>query len=348
MARIQKQFIEFHDAIKQKRFDDAQTLRDKRDIVRKKVEDRLPGVFEAHGEEVPEWKWHDQGSYKMGTGVKPISGDFDIDQGLYFTVGQEYDPVRLKKRVHEALDGHTKKVDVRRPCVTVFYQKNGEHVYHVDIAVYSEADTNGTGDDLLAVGRLGSSEENKSWDVSNPRELADTILGKFTGDDRKQFRRCVRYLKRWRDHNFSSDGNNAPNGIGLTISAYDYFATAFFDAFTQQDYDDLSALLSTVKKMLGGFSLVYRDDEWASRLKANLPNRPYSDVFDKMTNKQMVTFKDKLTKLRDALEAAQDEVDPTDACAGLRKVFGDDFPVPEKKATARVVTPAIASSSSAA
>ena len=108
MADVQKQFNEFHGTIKQKRFEDEQILRDKRDIVRRKLDERLPGVFEKHGEEVPDWSWRDQGSYEMGTGVKPLSGDFDIDQGLYFSIAPtEYDPVTLKKRVHEALDGHT-------------------------------------------------------------------------------------------------------------------------------------------------------------------------------------------------------------------------------------------------
>lgn len=351
MADVQKQFISFHEAIKQKRFKDEQVLRDKRDIVQRKLNERLPVVFEKYNEEVPEWTWRDQGSYEMGTGVKPLSGDFDIDQGLYFSIAStEIDPVTLKKRVHEALDGHTDDVGVRRPCVTVWYHKAGERVYHVDIAVYSAADANPSGNDLLAVGRLGSSDDNKWWEVSDPAGLADEILERFSGEDRKQFRRCVRYLKRWRDVKFSSDGNAAPNGIGLTVAAYRWLSNTYVDEWTngKDKPDDLAALLGLVRSMLSGFTLVYRDDEWADRLAITLPTRPYSDVLDKMTNNQMATFKSKLEGLRDALVFAQDEVDPTDACEKLRKVFGGDFPVPTRKSTARVTSPAIASSSSAA
>ena len=49
MANVQKQFEEFHGNIKLGRFKENQTLRDKRDIIRRKVDERLPGVFEKYG-----------------------------------------------------------------------------------------------------------------------------------------------------------------------------------------------------------------------------------------------------------------------------------------------------------
>ena len=60
------------------------------------------------------------------------------------------DPVLLKQRVHEALEGHTKDVQLRRSCVTVFYQREGEPIYHVDLAVYSEASQNADGQSRIA------------------------------------------------------------------------------------------------------------------------------------------------------------------------------------------------------
>jgi hypothetical protein len=351
MATVQKQFFEFHGAIKLKRFEDEQTLRDKRDIIRRKVNQNLPAVFERHGEDEPEWSWRDQGSYEMGTGTKPLSGDFDIDQGLYFAVSKgSYDPVTLKKRVHEALDGHTDDVEVRRPCVTVWYHRAGERVYHVDIAVYSSASENGDGRDYLAVGRIGSSEEKRGWEVSDPEGLSDEIFGRFEGDDRSQYRRVVRYLKRWRDHNFSSDGNAAPPGIGLTVAAYHWLENVYVDPFANGTTkpDDLKALLRLVEEMLDRFTLTYHDGAFARRLAVELPTEPYSDLFARMTSVQMEAFEAKLGKLRDALAYADDEADPVAACERLRRVFGDDFPVPEKQETARKTSAAIASSSSAA
>ena len=97
MAHVQRQFDQFHDAIALKWFGENQTLRQKRDIVRRKLEDRLPDIFADYDEECPDFWFHDQGSYELGTGVKPLNGDYDIDQGLYFTLSTESypDPVVL-------------------------------------------------------------------------------------------------------------------------------------------------------------------------------------------------------------------------------------------------------------
>ena len=65
----------------------------------------------------------------------------------------------------------------------------------------------------------------------------------------------------------------------------------------------------------------------------SLPVAPKNDIFEKMTNKQMDDFKDKLTTLKKSLIEAHKEVDPVEACIILRKVFGDDFPVPKKDDT---------------
>ena len=123
MADVQSYFEQFNSTIRLGKFEENQTLREKRDIIRNKLWDNLPGVFEKHGETCPDFYFLDQGSYAMDTGVKPLDGDYDIDQGLYLLVSAStYDnPVVLKERVYEALFGHTNDVQLRRSCVTVFY-----------------------------------------------------------------------------------------------------------------------------------------------------------------------------------------------------------------------------------
>lgn len=350
MANVQKQFEEFNGKIRLGRFDENQTLRDKRDAVRDRLDEKLPDVFKEHEEECPEYYYRNQGSYEMDTGVVPLDCDFDIDQGIYFAVSTETypDPVVLKKRVHEALDGHTKDVKIRRPCVTVQYQRADEPVYHVDIAVYSDGDENDDGKSRLAVGRENSADENRNWEVSNPQALIDTILGRFKGNDRKQFRRIVRYFKRWKDQNFSSDGNAAPLGIGLTVATYDDLNPEYSDP-TAGTPDDLLAMRNLVRAILGKFTTVYDWNQGKNRrrLKVLLPVEPWNDLFEQMTDAQMTRFEEKLDRLSDALGAAADAVDPHDAAKELTKVFGDDFPVPEKKETAKQhVTSAFVTSSS--
>jgi hypothetical protein len=67
-----------------------------------------------------------------------------------------------------------------------------------------------------------------------------------------------------------------------------------------------------------------------------------------MTAKQMEVFERELTTLKEALVYAAGVSDPTAACERLQRVFGDDFPVPEKKETAVTHSPAISSSGNSA
>jgi len=79
-----------------------------------------------------------------------------------------------------------------------------------------------------------------------------------------------------------------------------------------------------------------------------LPVDPYSDLCEKMTNKQMEKFKEKLETFQAVLEAAEDEVDPVEACKKLKGEFGDDFPVPPPEDTAKAKSVAITTTSSSA
>ncbi|MFV9506670.1 MAG: cyclic GMP-AMP synthase DncV-like nucleotidyltransferase [Oscillochloridaceae bacterium umkhey_bin13] len=352
MANLQTQFETFNDTIRLGRFDENATLREKRDRILKKLKQNLPGVFEKHGEPFPGYYPLDQGSYEMDTGTKPLNGDYDIDQGLYFYVSTiTYpDPIVLKERVFEALDGHTNRVELRRSCVTVFYSSNGEPLYHVDLAVYSDGSMNPDGKSYHAKGKQHSLPENRYWEVSNPQQLSDTIFDKFPGaEDRKQFRRVVRYWKRWKVVNFTAGGASTPNGIGLTLLTYYHFQPRYTDVFANK-HNDLRAMRELVEAVLARFQSVYDEDEkaYVERLIVNLPIEPWKDVFDRMTARQMRTLKDKMTVLKEALVYAELVADTRAACERLQTVFGKDFPVPEKQETASVHPPAITSSGNSA
>lgn len=103
MLDLQKEFIEFHNNIKLD--DENQKLRDKRDILLKKLENNI-------SEDAASYTTFNQGSYAMGTGIYPEDEDYDIDVGIKFNINKDdySDPVEPKTWVKDALDGHTKKL----------------------------------------------------------------------------------------------------------------------------------------------------------------------------------------------------------------------------------------------
>lgn len=336
MPAVQKQFEEFHTNIKLDEDDEKAKLREKRDNLLKALKANL-------ADDVPAFENFNQGSYSMHTGVIPLDGNYDIDVGLIFDCKRDRysDPVELKKKVRDALNSNGRTVAIRRSCVTVNYMREGKPEYHVDLAVYVKRD-----DDLLdlAKGKENSGDDFRVWEESNPKKLTESVCSAFKDTEQlKQYRRCIRYIKRWRDVQFRNGG--APLSIALTVAAKEWFQPRFE---TSGKPADLLALLDWIKAMLWRFEDAYTEDGWSKRLKVILPVTPYSDLMEGMTNGQMTAFKEKLEALRDALADAYDEDLPEDACKMLNKQFGDDFKVPEKAQTARSVAAPIISTGTSA
>lgn len=321
MVNLQKEFIEFHDKIKLS--DENETLREKRDILLKKLERNI-------SEDAPSYTTFNQGSYAMGTGIKPEDGDYDIDVGLKFSIDKDSysDPVEPKKWVKDALENHTKRVAIRRSCVTVTYQKDGEPEYHVDFAVY--ANNNKDGKMYIAKGKEYSDADHRYWEVSDPQRLINLLKKKFNGEDGKQFRRVIRYLKKWKDHNTQLEGNGAPTGISLTILAYNYFVISkTYDPFNAKyEYNDFAALKSLVGSIYGGFMLDYDDDiGYYHYISTLLPVEPYSNLFEKMTKRQMEAFYCEVSSMHDELKRVEDQDKKSEACTILANLFGEEFPI---------------------
>lgn len=323
MAAIQTQFDQFHSSIKLGESDEKANLRAKRDTLIGALAARLP-------DDVPDFETFHQGSYSMHTGVRPLDGNYDIDIGVVFDCTRDAypDPVLLKRKIRDALATHGRTVNIRRPCVTVNYIRGGEIDYHVDLAIYAKR-ADGFLD--LAKGKEHSTAENRVWEASDPKQLTELICTRFEGAEVKQYRRCIRYLKRWRQVRFSSGG---PLSIALTVAAYRWFKPYQTPNGTMVD---IVAVLDWVNTMLRHFAYVLTSEGFYPRLTITLPTTPYSDLMQAMTKLQMENFKMELEGLRDALQAAYEETLPEEAAKKLVKVFGDDFPVPSKAATAKTV-----------
>lgn len=325
MPAVQKQFEDFHTEIKLDNDDEKAKLREKREIL-------LSALSENLHDGAPAYSSFVQGSYSMHTGVVPLDKDYDIDVGVIFDCKQDKypDPVTLKKAVRDALSTHGRKVLLRQPCVTVNYMRNGDPEYHVDLAIYVKRD-----DDLLdlAKGKENSGDEFRVWEASDPKKLTEVICNAFTDDkDLAQYRRCIRYLKRWRDVQFRSGGS--PLSIALTVAAKKWFKPRFESSGKPSD---LLALIDWVSVILGHFQGVVTDAGYHERLTVDLPVTPYGDLMEGMSKHQMAMFQEKLAALLGALEDAYDEELPEEACKLLNTQFGDDFKVPDKAETAKVV-----------
>lgn len=341
MATLQKYFEEFHDNIRL-RASHEREIAEKRDIVVQKVKAYLKTKFDEEGLPIPQFEHFDQGSYAMDTGILPIKeGDYDIDVGLLFKISaSDYpDPVTVKRWILEALENHTSEVCMKEPCVTVNYMEDDEIVYHVDLAIYADANVDGR--TYLARGDENSEALARRWEPAEPQQLIELMRQHF-GDDGGQFRRIIKYLKRWKDMKFTDGGNAAPLGIGITIAAYNWFQPSKTnDSFTDRvRYDDHTALKSFLERLLGQFA--------GGPLHVSLPVEPHSDLFGKMTDQQMQDLREELKGLLATLIAAGVEPAPEIACEKLRKQFGNAFPVPEKSATAEPKRRAIVHSNSSA
>lgn len=315
MADIQKQFEEFHDNIRLGDKDGKAKLREKRQLL---IDNLTEGL--AKLEDNYTFKHFNQGSYAMHTGIKPQNDEYDIDVGIIFDNEQEdFDnPVALKKMVKTALESNFRTVKIRRPCVTVTYHKDGKPEYHVDLAIYVKKPYTDYYD--LAMGREHSTEDHTEWLNSDPKGLIAKINERFSDDDRKQFKRIIRYLKCWRNHKFSNS-NEAPISIGLTCAAYHWFSPYKIAG----KYSDLQALHNLTEIMLDKFGF------FSDRLEVTLPVIPENDLLEGMTDKQMEVFKEKLTGLRDASKKAISKSSSSEACKLLVKQFGSQFSTVESE-----------------
>ena len=331
MAKLQPQMKSFHEKIRLKGFEENQDLRDKKKILLDALNSNL-----NKDENDPKLTYSsfNQGSYAMYTGVKPLhkADDYDIDVGLVFDLNsddhEEYigNPVALKKRVKKALDIPQRTVKIKSPCVTVQYSKNNVNQYHVDLAIYKETEYDSDHLDL-ARGKENSPEDKRCWDENDPRGVIRNINDKFPGEDlkeeRNQMRRCARYLKRWRDRQFSS---GAPTSIALTSAAYHWFTDCieYIPGGTRVPNDQIA-----LKNLVSSILL----QKFGNRIQISLAAYPYSDLLAGMTDIQMESFIDKLEKLKEALNESITLVCPHEAAKKLQKQFGDEFDVPPKDDT---------------
>lgn len=318
---VQSKFLKFNDKIAAD-FGTKKELSEKRDILIYKL---------RNSNELPSFKEFNQGSYAMFTGVVPEDGEeYDIDVALRFNANKsDYNPIDIKEKIYNILKDHTDYgAEIKKPCVTVRYTKNGEIKYHVDLVIYLYDDKNNEESQMYIA--KGKDEDFQEWEKADPKGLLNYINEKIEiEEERSQFRRVVRYLKKWKNRKFSNTGNVNPPSIGITLLTVDNFSY-------YQD-NDLDALISIVEKIIDKFILVDYSDNFRKlyRINLSLPSMLKFefgiDIFKKMTDIQMTDFKDKLEKLKKDLLDVREEVDEFEKYRKLNKIFGDDFELQEEE-----------------
>ena len=318
---IQTHFDKFHEKIKLGREDDAyKKARNRDDSVKAEVK----RAFSEAG--YPVVADFIQGSLKTHTGIVPILGDYDIDRAL--VIDQENapeNPVAPKEKALEVLENWGfKNAKIKKPCVTADYASDN---VHIDFIVYKRSG----GQHYLAVGKKNSDEQNREWSVADPLGLIAWIDddSRYGGDDATailaQFRRLVRYLKRWRDVQFSDTVAAKVYSIGLTVMVKKEFQPSFS---TEGARRDLAALRETVGAILdaGYFT---EEETGRYRVRVQLPAQPWRDIFDGSSLETGTQLYNKLKRLKEKLAEAEGLNDEREQCQVLNKLFGDDFEVPD-------------------
>ena len=330
---IQTHFDKFHDKIKLGREDDAyKKVRDRDDSTKADVK---TAFSEAGYPVVADFI---QGSLETHTGIVPISGDYDIDRALVIDEEKAPEnPVTPKKEVLDVLENRGfKNAKIKKPCVTADYANDN---VHIDFIVYKRS-----GDQhYLAVGKENSDENNREWSIADPLGLIEWINNASDYDDDEatdvlaQFRRLVRYLKRWRDVQFSEAVAVKVFSIGLTVMVNRELVSAFS---TEGAREDLPALRATVEAILDAGHF---DEEEADkyRVRVDLPVEPYRDIFDGSSLDTGTQFYNKLKHLKEQLEKAAALSDERKQCEILNKLFGDDFKVPDPPTGSSKATKAV-------
>lgn len=330
---LQKYFKDFNDVIRLD-FDVNSELAEKRDILLNKLK---------NSGKLPSFNKLNQGSYAMHTGVESIDKEYDIDVALRFNVNREdYEPMELKNTICDILKNHTEYgAEIKNPCVTVTYKKEGEAAYHVDLVAYTYEDKDDTNSQLYLARGKDSKPEDICWEKSDPKGLVDLINKKFDEDkeDKEQYRRVIRYIKRWKNLNFGSTGNEEPPSIAITLIAEEFFEVSKrYDYLEEKyEYNDLDAILNFVKQIQSLFKYEKIDESGRIlyRIKYCLPSEldfeDDVDLFKKMDDIEMTNFKDKIDELVEGLNKVEEEDDEVEQCKLLNEIFGDDFKVPNKE-----------------
>jgi Second Messenger Oligonucleotide or Dinucleotide Synthetase domain len=309
MANLHDTFIEFDKDIIKLSSTKKNELRTSRNAVRSDIEKYFDDNRPDHTVH-----FKGQGSFVMNTTILPISGEYDVDDGVYI-FGKKEDrptPQTAHNWIYDAVKDRTGQETIdKNTCVRVQYAKQ----YHIDLPIYY---------------KIKSSEDEYTLDIDDVPLLAhkakdwipsDPYAFKKWFDDQSkakpQLKRIVRYLKAWTDN--KRDANDKlilPSGLVLTILAC--------NNFHPNDRDD-SSLLETLKHIQKAID--DRNNFFASYVCYRPTIEKNENLLDKYSS--ATTKNNFLEALGSFIISGSQAVEmksKKDACAKWQKHLGDRFP----------------------
>jgi hypothetical protein len=243
-------------------------------------------------------KFYMQGSFHMRTTIKPINGEYDLDDGIYLQnidtsedIGSWVSTQTVHSWIVNPVENHTSvPITDKNLCVRVNYKDKKKHI---DLPIYAEKD----GTFYLAV-------KSKGWIESNPKAIQDWFIDEVKKKG-EQFRRVVKYLKAWKDYKNSSFG-----GFQLTVLVSNHFA--------ENDSDEESF-----------YQTVFNIHNNLANYRYKIPNPIDStkNIIDHYLDGRKNDFQKEFKKLYDLSRKAFFEKESClDKVKQWEKVFGDRFP----------------------
>lgn len=331
---LQRKFEKFNENIRVTWQDDKmKEIRDKNTS----IETDIKNKFKDEGYTVQEI--FNQGSYASNTAIIPLEEeDYDIDKGVVIKEeNAPEDPKEPKKKLKEVLvSRNLKNPKIKTPCVTAQYYKDGEKKFHIDYPIYK---VDSYGKYFLAIGKETSNDDNTEWQEVEIKEFIKWVDAKngieaenLDIDERHQYKRLVRYMKKWRNNKFSKNDRKKIYSIAITVMIKEQFKSSIS---SDGEVDDLSSLLDTILKILNHsyFIFVGYDKILNEKydLKVYLPKNPYGDIFNKHGITVGTLFRNKLEQLKEDLEKVKNTESLEEQCSLLSKIFGEEFPLVETK-----------------
>jgi hypothetical protein len=300
---------------------DRKQLRAARTAIVKKIKT----YFKANSN-CPQVEFIPQGSFTMGTIIRPTSGEYDIDIGVYLRGYSDWQrdwpkPETASMWLYNALKDHTSTLPVnKRTCIRVVYQppaRNKKVGYHVDLPIYIDY-TNLVGTKYTRIGINGDIQwSEKSDPVGFTNWLSEKCA--LNSKDKNQLIRLVKYAKAWKDK--MSSVTKFPSGIALTV--------LLAENFSPHERDDY-AFYDTMRKSYNSLNGLFSIQAIAK------PVEPGNDLLDRLTDVQKKKFVQLLGVLVDDAELAVTENNQFKAISYWQNHFGARFAQVAARVTAKV------------